>query len=45
LRDALSAVDFSTNWAVGERLGADVLVKEATIAARRAETDATRAAT
>jgi predicted ATPase/class 3 adenylate cyclase/DNA-binding CsgD family transcriptional regulator len=45
LRDALSPVDFSTSWAAGERLAADVLVKEATIAARRAETDAAKAAT
>ena len=42
LRDALSPVDFSTSWTAGERLAADVLVKEAAIAARRAETDAAR---
>lgn len=45
LRDGLSPVDFSTSWAAGERLAADVLVKEATIAARRVETDAAKAAT
>jgi predicted ATPase/class 3 adenylate cyclase/DNA-binding CsgD family transcriptional regulator len=45
LRDALSPVDFSTIWAAGERLAADVLVKEAIIAARRTETEAATAAT
>ena len=45
LRDALSPVDFSANWTAGERLAADVLVKEAIVAARRTETDAPKAAT
>ena len=45
LRDALSPADFSISWTAGERLAADVLVKEAIIAARRTETDAAEAAT
>lgn len=37
LRDALSPADFSISWTAGERLDRDVLVKEALVAARRAE--------
>ncbi len=40
LRNELSPDDVSTIWAAGERLAVDVLVKEAIIAAGRAETDA-----
>lgn len=45
LRDALSPVDFSINWAAGQRLAPDVLVKEALMTAQRTEADLTEAAT
>jgi predicted ATPase/class 3 adenylate cyclase/DNA-binding CsgD family transcriptional regulator len=45
LRDALSPVDFSINWATGQRLEPDVLVKEALMTAQRTEGDLTEAAT
>jgi hypothetical protein len=45
LRDAMSTVDFSINWATGQRLEPDVLVKEALMTAQRTERDLTEAAT
>jgi hypothetical protein len=39
LRAALTLTEFSINWAAGQRLELDVLVKEALVTAERAEPD------
>jgi hypothetical protein len=43
LRDALSPLEFSVNWTAGQRLGADVLVKEALMAPHGTEAGVTGA--
>jgi hypothetical protein len=39
LREALGPADFAVSWAAGERLEAEVLVKESLMSARHMESD------
>jgi hypothetical protein len=45
LRAALNPTEFSANWAAGERLDPDVLVKEALVTADRVQVDTPEVAT